>query len=109
MPALFDALSDEAVQAVGSLFGVAPDVEPYSADGSPVYRLTLSGAADGVTIILWPSLTRVDITSVGNHGWVMKNVARVEVIPGVEVVFRPAAGDGYLFVSVNGWVNMVVG
>ncbi len=94
---------------MGELFAAEPVVEPYTADGSEVFRLTLGGAADGVTMVLWPSLSRVDVTSVGNHGWVMKNVGRVDVIPGVEVVFKPAEGTGYLFVSVNGWVNMVVG
>jgi hypothetical protein len=109
VPVAYDALSAEAVAAVAVLFGVEAVVEPYSPDGSNVYRLTLTGAADGVSMVLWPSLARVDVTSVGNHGWVMKNVSRMEVIPGVEAVFRPAEGAGYLFVSVNGWVNMVVG
>jgi hypothetical protein len=40
---------------------------------------------------------------------VLKNVGTVEVIAGIEVVFRPAEGRGYLFVAVNGFVNMVMG
>ena len=109
MPPTYDGLSPEAVHAVAGLFRATAIIEPYSPDGTEVYRLTAGGAADGVTILLWPSLARVDVTSVGNHGWVMKNVGRVEVVPGVEVVFRGTEDSGFLFVSINGWVNMVVG
>lgn len=105
----FDALDDAAVAAVARLFGVGASVEPYSPDGAPVYRVEPQGAADGVRIVMWPSLRRVDVTSVGDHAWVMKSVGRVEIIEGVEVVFRPDAFKGFLFVSVNGWINMVVG
>jgi len=106
---VFAALDDDAVDAIGRLFGVEPALEPYSPDGSPVFRVSPGGAADGITLVLWPSLRRVDVSSTVHHGWVLKDVAAVEVIPGVEVVFRPADGRGYLFVSVNGWVNMVMG
>ncbi len=106
---VYPKLTDEAVHAVARLFGVDTAIEPYTPDGTPVYRLTLGGPADGVKLVLWPSLDRVDISSVGDHAWVMKNVGEVEVIDGVEVVFRPRDFQGFLFVSVNGWVNMVVG
>lgn len=109
MPQRFDGLTPQAVNAVAGLFGATAIVEPYSPDGTSVYRLELPAAADGVNLVLWPSLSRVDVTSVGNHGWVMKNVGSVEVVPGVEAIFRPAEGKGYLFVSINGWVNMVTG
>ena len=105
----FAALDDDAVEAVATLFGVAAVAEPYSPDGTPVYRITPGGAADGVAMVLWPSLRRVDVVSTGNHAWVLKNIGDVEIIPGVEVVFHPSEGRGFLFVSVNGWVNMVMG
>ena len=105
----FDALDTAAVHAIAALFGAEPTIEPYTPDGGPVYRITPGGAADGVSMVLWPSLRRVDVTSTGNHAWVMKNVASVEVIDGVEVVFHPTGIRGFLFVSVNGWVNMVIG
>lgn len=107
--ATFPALDEVATRAIGQLFGVAPAVEPYTPDGTPVYRLTLTGRADGVRLIVWPSLSRVDVTSTGDHAWVLKNVGEVEIIPGVEVVFRPREGRGFLFVAVNGWINMVMG
>jgi hypothetical protein len=105
----FEAPEVPAIEAIGRLFGVEPTVEPYSPDGTPVYRITPRGAADGVSMVIWPSLRRVDVTSTGNHAWVLKGVGAVDVIPGVEVVFHPAEGRGFLFVSVNGWINMVMG
>ena len=105
----FEALTDEAVTAIAALFGIQPTAEPYSPDGETVWRLTLEGAADGVTLILWPSLARIDVSSTGNHAWVLKAIERIEIIDGVEVVFHPVGVRGFLFVSVNGWVNMVIG
>lgn len=105
----FEQLDARTVEALGELFAVAPMVEPYSPDGSEVYRLDLTGAADGVRLIVWPQLRRVDVASTGNHAWVLKNVGQVDLIEGVEAVFRPAEGTGFLFVAVNGFVNMVMG
>lgn len=105
----FESLSVEAVGALGRLFGASPTVEPYSPDGSEVYRLRLRGAADGVELLLWPSLNRIDVKSTGNHAWVLKNVGSIEVIAGTEAIFGPSSGTGYLFVSINGRVNMVMG
>ncbi len=105
----FDQLDHEAVKALGELFNAVPTVEPYTPDGTEVYRLELTGAADGVRLILWPQLRRVDVTSAGSHAWVLRNVGQVDLIEGVEAVFRPSEGRGFLFVAVNGWVNMVMG
>lgn len=105
----FEALDAKAVQAIAGLFETRATVEPYTPDGASVYRVDLHGRGDGVRLLLWPSLRRVDVSSAGDHSWVLKNAGEVEVIEGVEVVFRPAEGEGYLFVSVNGFVNMVMG
>lgn len=106
---MFHALDEDCLDAIAALFCVAPVVEPYSPDGTPVYRLEPRGAADGLRLILWPSLRRVDVSSVGSHSWVLKNIGTTEIVTGVEVVFRPAEGRGFLFVAVNGFVNMVMG
>ncbi len=109
MQRTFTRLDEQAIDAICSLFATQAVVEPYSADGSPVYRLSMTGAADGLQLVLWPSLSRVDVSSASDHSWVLKNVGEVDVIEGVEAVFRPAEGRGYLFVAVNGFVNMVMG
>ncbi|MDZ7728399.1 MAG: hypothetical protein U5Q44_09540 [Dehalococcoidia bacterium] len=106
----FEELDNDAVQAVAELFACEAQVEPYTPDGESVYRLEPHGGpADGIRIVIWPSLDRVDVSRTKEHGWVLKDVGAVEIIPGVEAVFRPKTVDGFLFVSVNGWVNMVIG
>ncbi|OAI44293.1 hypothetical protein AYO38_09845 [bacterium SCGC AG-212-C10] len=105
----FASLDAECVRAISTLFAVEARIEPYSPDGMPVYALDLAGAADGIRLILWPSLNRVDVRRASDHSWVLKNVGGIDIIAGVEVVFRPAEGRGFLFVSVNGFVNMVMG
>lgn len=105
----FESLDAGAIEAIAGLFETEPRIEPYTPDGTPVYRIDLHGRGDGVRLILWPALNRVDVSSAGDHSWVLKNIGEVEVIDQVEVVFRPATGEGYLFVSVNGFVNMVMG
>lgn len=107
-PVTFPELNHDAVEAIARLFGVDATVEPYSPDGTAVYRVTLVGKADGVRLILWPSLRRVDVNSARDHAWVLKDVGEVQVVPGVEVIFRPRTVTGFLFVAVNGWVNMVI-
>lgn len=59
--------------------------------------------------MLWPALARVDVRSARDQTWVLKDVGTVDVIPGIEVVFRARAFSCFLFVSTNGWVNMVAG
>ena len=105
----FTELNGEAVESIASLFGVNASVEPYTPDGTAVYRLELGEAADGIVIILWPSLSRVDVKRTGEHSWVLKNINSVEIVDGIEVLFRPTGVSGHLFVSVNGFVNMVIG
>lgn len=105
----FDSLDEQAVRAIAALFGVKPTVEPYTVAGAPVYRIAAGGAADGITLMLWPALSRVDVNRAGEHSWVLKDVGRIEVVQGVEVIFRPRDVEGHLFVSVNGFVNMVIG
>ena len=106
---IFPQLDDAAVEAIAGQFAAVAHVEPYTPDGSPVYRIDPGGAADGIRMILGPSLRRVDVSSAGSHSWVLKNIGEVEIIPGVEVVFRPSEGRGFLFVAVSGFVNMVMG
>lgn len=105
----FPELNDAAVSAIASLFATKAELEPYSPDGAAVYRLEPGGAADGIVMVLWPSLNRVDVRRGRELSWILKRVQSVEIVDGVEVVFRPAGTSGHLFVSVNGFVNMVVG
>lgn len=102
--------TDAAVPPISVLLGVPAAVEPYYAHGGPVYRLEVPNAALGikVTVLLWPSLGRVDVR-IGDCSIVYKGVVSVELLPGVEVIFRGTTGWGYLFVSVGGRASVVAG
>ena len=77
--------------------------------GAPVYRLAVHNPVLGaaVTLILWPSLARVDVR-VGDSALVMKGVEDVLLYPGVEVMFRRRAPPASLFVGVGGRLGMTV-
>jgi hypothetical protein len=101
--------TEAAVGEVAALLGVPARPEPYAVRGAAVYRLEVPNASLGVvvTLLLWPSLGRVDVR-IGDCSMVYKGVATVELITGVEAIFRRGDGDGYLFVSVGGRASIVV-
>ena len=94
------------VDEIGALFNVQATIAPYTPDGSAVYELNFHAGEEHVHLVLWPSLARVDVRC-GQHSWVMKGVGAVEFIPDVEVIFKPADGEGYLFVARSGLISMV--
>ena len=100
--------TEAVVPAIAALLGVAAQVEPYAVRGAPVYRLDVLNASLDITVsvLLWPSLGRVDVR-IGDCSMVYKGVATVELLPDVEVIFRRASGEGYLFVSVGGRASLV--
>ena len=91
---------------IAQLFGTQATIAPYTPDGSAVYQLEFHAGEGHVQMVLWPSLARVDVRC-GQHSWVMKGVGTVEFVPDVEVIFKPAQGEGYLFVARNGLISMV--
>lgn len=97
------------MDAIAALLGVAVAPEPYTVRGAPVFRLAVANAALGctVTLLLWPSLARVDVR-LGDCSIVYRGVTEVELLPTVEVIFRRAGHDGYLFVGVGGRASVVV-
>lgn len=97
------ALDQESVTRAARLLGVTPAVEPYAVRGAAVYRLTLWNKAlsTELTIIIWPSLARVDVR-IGDSAVVLKGIDEVVYYPGVEVMFRRSAPPASLFVSVGG-------
>ncbi|MGE0539371.1 MAG: hypothetical protein AB7R89_04260 [Dehalococcoidia bacterium] len=99
---------EAAIAEIAALLGVAACVEPYRVRDAAVYRLVLPNASLGIEVgvIVWPSLSRVDV-HLGDCSMVYKGVTEVELIPGVEVIFRRTGAAGYLFVSVGGRVSLV--
>jgi hypothetical protein len=99
--------SETSVSHVAALLGVSPMVEPYRVRSAAVYRMTVHNAALGadLTIILWPSLARVDVR-VGDSAIVFKGVDEVLLFPGVEVMFRRANPAASLFIGEGGRFGM---
>jgi hypothetical protein len=99
----------DAVAPVAALLGVTAHEEPYRVRGAAVWRLELANASLGraVTVVLWPSLRRVDVR-LGDCSMVYRDVITVELLPRVEVIFRRGTGDGYLFISTGGRASVVV-
>ena len=110
----FPGVSREAVDAIGALFGVGAEREPYEpVPGEAVYALRYRSETGTLRLLLWPSLGRVDVQC-GPHAWVAKGVVETEVIAGLEVIFRfgdvgDAEPEGTLFVALKGVVMMVGG
>jgi len=100
--------TEEAVSAIAALLGVTACREPYAVHGAAVYRLDVPNVSLGmaVTVLLWPSIRRVDVR-IGDCSMVYKAVATVELLPGVEVIFRRSEAEGHLFVSAGGRVSVV--
>lgn len=96
-----------AVERIAALLGAPAQEEPYRVREATVYRLTVAcpSLATEIAVLLWPSLGRVDVR-VGDSALVLKGVERVELYPGVEVMFRNAAAPAALFVAVNGRFGM---
>ena len=100
-------LDEQAVAAIAALLGTSPALEPYRVRGAAVYRAGLHNPVLGaeVTLILWPSLRRVDVR-VGDSALVLKGVDEVLLFPGVEVMFRRREPAASVFVSVGGRFGM---
>jgi hypothetical protein len=75
--------------------------------GAAIYRLVVRNPvlAVAVTLVLWPSLARVDVR-VGDSAIVFKGVNEIALYPGVEVMFRRHQPAASLFVSVGGRFGM---
>lgn len=99
----------DAITQIGALLGGEPTREPYTVRGAAVYRLDVFNPvlSTHISLILWPSLARVDV-HLGDCSIVYRDVATVELLHGVEVIFRRAAAPGYLFVSIGGRASVVV-
>lgn len=102
-------LNAETVRRIAELLGVPVREARFRVGGEPVYELTVRSKALAldVTVLLWPSLRRVDVR-IGDCSLVFKRIDAVELYPGVEALFRRDDPPGYLFVSRDGRASMVM-
>jgi hypothetical protein len=105
----YAALSLELVSRIAALLHCRAVEMPYRAAGAPVFELRVPSRSLGVPValLLWTGLARADVR-IGDSSMVFKEIAQVELYPGVEVLFRRRDPPGYLFVSVDGRASMVV-
>jgi hypothetical protein len=99
---------DAVVPLVAELLDAKLEEQPYRAKGARAYVLRLPNRATGLDVVLtlWPRLGRAD-ARVGDVLGIVKDVGRVTLEPGVEVVFWKEPGPGYLLVTVQGKVSIV--
>jgi hypothetical protein len=93
-----------AIGEIAALLGATPSLAPFQLPGGEVHQLTVQRdeAPPSVLLTLWPTIRRVDAIS-QSATVVYTNVAGVELVEGVEVLFRRATGE-YLIVTVGGKV-----
>lgn len=94
----------EAVEAVAELFGVAAKLAPFQLPGGTVYQFTVAKGNDrpAVLLTLWPTIRRLDAIT-PSATVVCTRIARVDLVQGVEVIFRRDGGE-YVIVTVGGKV-----
>jgi hypothetical protein len=104
---------EAALPAIAAELGVAHTLAPYRVRDQPVYELRVPCAAlPGATVlvVLWLPLRRVDArllppdSASPAFAVTRKDVAAVEIYPGVEAMFR--RDGGVLFVTRNGVVGL---
>jgi hypothetical protein len=92
----------EMVDVIAAAVGAEASLAPFQLPGASVYQFTVAGASGrpSALITLWPSLRRVDAIG-GGAAVVFTRVADVQLVGGVEVLFRRETGE-YLVVATGG-------
>lgn len=93
-----------SVPEIAALLGVSAQLAPFQLPGGEVHQLTIQRAneAPALLITLWPTIRRVDVISQASTV-VFTNVATVDLVEGVEVLFRRNSRE-YLIATVSGKV-----
>ena len=97
----YHGLPQEAVQEIAAFFGVSLAKEAFGPDPTmPLYVVEHRGPNGNLSLRCWPRLNRLDI-SCGPHAWIARDIAELEVITGMEMIFR-TKGGALLTVSAEG-------
>ena len=93
---------DRSAAEVARVLGAQLERAPFQLPGATVYQLMLATAtgAPSTMVTLWPGIRRVDVIGPGSTV-VVTNIATVDLIEGVEVLFRRASGE-YLILTTTG-------
>ncbi len=93
---------DDMVDAIAEAIDAQPSLAPFQLPGAAVYQFIVEGS-DGrpsAMVTLWPSLRRVDAIGAGS-AVVFTNIATVQLVDGIEVLFRRETGE-YLVIAKGG-------
>jgi len=95
-------LSPDAIGRIAAALHARCEQAPFRIRGEPVYRVSFTPSGKPpVQLTLWPSLARADVVS-GDCAVVFKNVDRLLVYPGIEVIFQRTGQRGFLTVHCSG-------
>ena len=94
----------KAIERAAYLLGGTLRIAPFRLPEADVWQVDVPGHASDValTLTLWPSINRVDARS-PHLMVVVTEIEQVELVEGVEVVFRRSNGE-YLIVPIGGKV-----
>ena len=90
---------DATVDTIAEAIEARPSLAPFQLPGASVYQFTLAGSEGrpSAMVTLWPSLRRVDAIGSG-AAVVFTRIASVQLVDGVEVLFRRETGE-YLVIA----------
>jgi hypothetical protein len=90
------------VDTIAETIDARPGLAPFQLPGAAVYQFTLEGTEGrpSAMVTLWPSLRRVDAIGSG-AAVVFTRVASVQLVDGLEVLFRRDTGE-FLVIAKGG-------
>jgi hypothetical protein len=93
---------DGMVDTIAETIDARPGLAPFQLPGAAVYQFTLEGTEGrpSAMVTLWPSLRRVDAIGSG-AAVVFTRVASVQLVDGLEVLFRRETGE-FLVIAKGG-------
>jgi hypothetical protein len=93
---------EETVAIIADAIGASAALAPFQLPGAAVYQFTVEGSVGrpAAMVTLWPSLRRVDVIGSG-AAVVFTRVASVQLVDGVEALFRRESGE-FLVVAKGG-------
>jgi hypothetical protein len=94
--------SNDMVDVIADAINARPSLAPFQLPGATVYQFMVDGTEGrpSAMVTLWPSLRRVDAIGSG-AAIVFTRIAAVQLVDGVEVLFRRETGE-YLVVAKGG-------
>jgi len=89
----------DMIDIIAGTLDAPANLAPFQLPGGAVFQFTVQDQTDkpSAMVTLWPSLRRVDAIGAGT-AVVFTRVATVQLVPGIEVLFRRDGGE-YLIVS----------